>query len=337
MEETQNSTPVETTEVQTPLESDKTSQPESQTPENADQEPVKNDVEAAENVEEGNEAKAQEPKEINWEQRAKENQASFTRVSQEKAELTKRIEELENQLKPKMVENGRINPKFEQKYTMSVDNEEFLAFDSLARELGPESRAEVEKLLREAQSLYNPSNKSAYNAKLNQVKDYFRSDIVETIALKKQELQGQMKEAFDKELAKERQERADKIAAEIGQIPELNDLLTPESKNYSEEVFGLVKTIFDLTGTVDTQGFLKAINAVKALGVKEYQANQQAEAERKKATVPSGETVLQKQASNEVTAEYATKNYQKCLDDFQKNGLSFKDAMAKVDAIIMKG
>ena len=205
------------------------------------QEPVKNEEVATENVEEGEKAKVQD-----WEKIAKDNQASFTRVSQEKAELAKKVAELENQLKPKIVENGKINPKFEQKYTMQVDKEEYLAFDNLARRLDPEQRAEVEKLLIEADRLYNPSNKSAYNAKLNQIKDYFRADIVEAIAVKKQELQGQIKSVFEKELARDRQERADKIAAEIEQIPELRELVAPESENYSKEVFGIVKTMLTL-------------------------------------------------------------------------------------------
>ena len=95
--------------------------------------------------------------------------------------------------------------------------------------------------------------------------------------------------------------------------------------------------MFDLTGGVDTKATTDAINKIKELGVKEYLAKQQAETEKQNATVPSGDTVLQKQASTDVTAEMAAKNYQKYIDDYMKKGLSFHDAMNKVDAIIMKG
>lgn len=332
MDET-NSTPAETTENQTPPEAETNSQPENQTPENAVQEPEKTEVETAENVEEGKEAEPKEPKEINWEQRAKENQASFTRVSQEKAELVKKVAELENQLKPKIVENGRINPEFEAKYTRQVDLEEYYAFDTLARQLDPEQRAEVEKLLLEADRLYNPSNKSAYNAKLNQVKDYFRSDIVEDIALKKQKLQGQMKQTFEAEIAKEKQQRANNIASQIEAVPELKNLVSPDSPNYTEEVFNIVKTMFDLTGNVDIQATTKAIEKIKEIGVKEHLAKIEADKTKEKATVPSGETVLQKQTSTLPTADEIRNTpglYTKLVKQFEGD-------QSKVDAILMKG
>jgi hypothetical protein len=172
---------------------------------------------------------------------------------------------------------------------------------------------------------------------MNQIKNYFRADIVEAIAVKKQELQGQIKSVFEKELAKDRQQRADKIASEIEQIPELRELVTPESENFSEEIFNVVKTMFDYTGTVDIKATTNAITKIKELGVKEYLAKQKAETEKQNAAVPSGETVLQKKASTDVTAEMAAKNYQKYIDDYMKKGLSFHDAMAKLDNIIMKG
>ena len=292
------------------------------------QKPESNETDVTENVEEGEKAKVQD-----WEKIAKDNQASFTRVSQEKAELARKVAELENQLKPKIVENGKINPKFEQNYTMQVDREEYLAFDSLARRLEPEQRAEVEKLLLEADRLYNPSNKSAYNAKLNQIKDYFRSDIVEAIAVKKQELQGQMKSAFDAELAKDKQQRANDIAGKIEAVPELNNLVNPDSPNFSEDVFNIVRTMFDLTGKVDIQATTKAIEKIKELGVKEHLAKLEADKTKQNATVPSGETVLQKSASGLPTGE----EIRNTPGLYTKLVKQFKGDQSKVDAILMKG
>lgn len=334
MEETQNSTTTETTENQTIQEPANDVQPENQTTEQTDNEPDKTDVDVTENVEEGEKPK-EEPK--NWEKIAKDNQASFTKISQEKAELTKRIEELESRLKPKIVEDGKINPDFEKRYKMDIDNQEYLAFDNLARRLDAEPRAEVERLLLEAKSLYNPYNMSAYNAKLNQIKDYFRSDIVEAIAVQKQQLQSQMRTAFDNEIAKYKEQRANVVAEAIKNTPEIRDLVTADSENYSSDVFNIVNTVFELTGNVDIEGTKNAITKIKELGVKEYLAKQKAETQKQNATVPSGDTVLQENASPKVTAETVSKNYQKYLDDYMKKGLSFKEAMDKVDAIIMKG
>lgn len=325
MEET-ISTPVETSTEQTPLETANTPQPEeTQTPEETVQEPAKSE-ETAENVEEG-----QQPEKIDWEKRAKDQQANFTRVSQEKAELTKRIEELENRLKPKIVEDGKINPDFEKRYKMDIDYQEYLAFDNLSRRLEPEPRAEVEKLLLEANTLYNPNNNSAYNAKLNQIKDYFRSDIVEAIAVQKQQLQGQLKTAFDNEIAKYKEQRANVVAEAIRNTPEIRDLVTADSENYSKDVFDIVNTVFELTGNVDIEGTKNAITKIKELGVKEYLAKQNAEAQKEKATVPSGDTVLQKTVSTLPSAEELKNTpglYRKAVKKY---------GMDKVDAIIMKG
>lgn len=330
MEET-NSTPVETTTEQIPLEHVNNSQPEQnnvQTPENTEQEPAKAE-ETAEDVEEG-----QEPKEkIDWEKRAKDNQANFTRLSQEKAELTKKIEELESKLKPKVIQDGKINPEFEKRYQYDIDNQEYLAFDSLARQLDTEQRAEVEKLLLEARALYNPNNNQSYFAKLNQIKDYFRSDIVEAIAVQKRQLQSNIKSEFEKELAKDKQQRADKVAAAIEQVPEIKDLVVAESENYTPEVFNIVKTMFDLTGDVDIEGTKNAITKIKELGVKEYLAREQASAQKQNATVPSGDTVLQKNVSTLPTAE----EIRNTPGLYTKLVKQFKGDMSKVDAILAKG
>ena len=326
MEET-ISTTTETTENQTIQEHVDDVQPENQTTEQTDIEPDKTDVEVTEDAEEGEKSK-EEPK--NWEKIAKDNQASFTKVSQEKAELTKKIEELESRLKPKVVEDGKINPDFEKRYKLDIDNQEYLAFDSLARRLEPEPRAEVEKLLLEAKSLYNPNNNSAYNAKLNQIKDYFRSDIVEAIAIQKQQMQNQLKTAFDNELAKYKEQRANVVAEAIKNTPEIRDLVTADSKNYSSDVFNIVNTVFELTGNVDIEGTKNAIIKIKELGVKEYLAQQQAEAQKQNATVPSGDTVLQKTGTTLPTRDELLdpETYRKAVKKF---------GMDKVDAVIVKG
>lgn len=307
---------------------------ETQTTEEVTQEPETTETETTAETDEGE-------KVTDWEKIAKDNQASFTKISQEKAELTKRIEELENQLKPKIVENGKISAEYEQNYRFDVDNQEFIAYQNLSRQLEPEQRAEAESLLNDAQRLYNPKNNRAYESKMAEVKDYFRSDIVEQIATEKQNLLSQMKSKFDEAIQADKQEKANKVAQAIEQVPELNELVQPDSENYSPEVFGIVKTMFDYTGGVDIESTQKAISKIKELGVKEYLAKQNAETQKAQANVPTGETVVQKQASGLPTAEELRTNsglYLKTVNklggkDYQKR----QEVMAKLDAIITKG
>lgn len=279
------------------------------------------------------ETESQEPKvkEVkNWEQIAKDNQASFTRVSQEKAELVKRIEDLESKT-PKLVQEGKINPEFEQKYKFDVDNQEFLAYDNLARQLEPETRQTVENLLNEARRLYNPTNNRAYESKLAEIKDYFRSDLVEQIAIAKQAKLSEMKGKFNQAIQADKQEKANMIAQAIENVPELKELLYQESENYSPEVFGIVKTMFDYTGGVDLDATQKAISKIKDLGVKEYLAKQTAEKEKAQANVPTGETVVQKQSTGIPTRDEMIANpsiYEKAVKKF---------GAEKVDDVIMKG
>lgn len=329
MEETVTTT-VETPEVQTTPETS-----ENQTIENeqtldqvqGDEITQPDDVQESENVEEETtetETVQEPPKD--WEKIAKDNQASFTKVSQELAELKKQIANN----KPKMVQEGKINPEFEQQYRFEVDNREYLAYDNLARQLEPEQRAVVENLLREAQRLYNPKNTNAYEQKMSQVKDYFRSDLVESIAKEKLELLSQVKEKFDSELLADKQERARQATQAIENVPEVNELVNPDSENYSQEVFDIVKAMFDYTGKIDVESTSKAIKAIKDLAVKEYIAKQKAEAEKAKANVPTGTNVVQNQGDSMPPAEELLKPevYRKAVEKY---------GMDVVDAAIMKG
>ena len=323
----------ETVEQTTP-DTEVTQPVETQTTEETVQEPETTETETTVETDEGEMV-------TDWEKIAKDNQASFTKISQEKAELTKRIEELENQLKPKIVQEGKINPEYEQKYRFDVDNQEFIAYERLCSQLDAEQREQAESLLREAQRLYNPKNNRAYESKMAEVKDYFRSDIVEQIATEKQNLLGQMKGKFDAAILADKQEKANKVAAAIEQVPELNELVAPDSENYSPEVFGIVKTMFDYTGGLDIESTQKAISKIKELGVKEYLAKQNAETQKAQANVPTGETVVQKQASGLPTADELRTNNGLYLKTVEKLGgkdqLKRQEVMNKLDAILMKG
>lgn len=326
MEETVTTTVETVSEQTTPdvVENQTTETTETETQPDATQESETDAEETTETAEA--ETQTVEPTK-NWEQIAKDNQASFTRVSQELAELKKQVAAQ----KPQLVQEGKINPEFEQQYKFDVDNKEFLAFDGLARQLEPETRAVVENLLNEARRLYNPNNNRAYESKMAQIKDYFRSDIVEQIALEKQNLIGKMKGEFERALQADKQERANRIAERIEQVPELNELVQESSENYSPEVLGIIKQMFDYAGDIDIESTTKAISKIKELGVKEYLAKQNAEKAKAQANVPTGEQVVQKQSTGIPTRDELLADPSLYAKAAKKYG------MEKVDAVIMKG
>lgn len=259
----------------------------------------------------------------NWEQIAKDNQASFTRVSQELAELKKQM--AQNQ--PKYVdEKGKITTEYEQQYRFNLDNQEFLTYDQLSRSLAPETREVVEDLLREAKNLYNPNDKTAYEQKMNEIENYFDSRLVKKITLDKQKLENQMQSEFDRLTQEHKTQKSKEIAEMVEQSEDLKALLYQESENYSPEVFGIVKQMFDLTGGVDLGVINKAVSSIKALGVKEHLAQQKANAEKQKASVPTGQAVQVN--TQPLTRDYAVNNYTEAVKKY---------GMEKVDEIIMKG
>ena len=318
MEET-ISTPTESTQEQTPLDVAENSQPvEEQTPENANQELV-NDENVAEIAE-----KVEQPKEqINWEKRAKDNQAEFTRVSQELAELKKQM--AQNQ--PKYVDDkGKITPEYQQNRQREIDLAEFTDYYNYSRHLGEEERLAVEQLLAKADRVYNPADKTAYEQIMNQVENYFDSRLVKQISLNKKEKENNMQADFDKMTQEHRLQKSREFASLVEQSEDLKALLYEESENYSPEVFGIAKQMFDLTGGIDFDVFNKAVSSIKALGVKEYLAQQKANAEKQKASVPTGQAVQVN--TQPLTRNYAVNNYAEAVKKY---------GMDKVDEIIMKG
>ena len=314
MEETITTTSEESTEQTTPVVEEEKTQPEEQTIEKTEtQEPETTETETV----------IEKPA-TDWEKIAKDNQASYTRVSQELAQLKKQIEEN----KPKAVdERGKITAEYEQNYRFELDNREFLTYDNYARQLPVDEREEVESLLLEAKRLYNPNNKTAYNQKMAEVKNHFDSNLVVQIALDKQNLESQMQSEFDRLTNEYKQNKSREIAELVEQSNDLKALLYQESENYSPETFGIIKQMFDLTGGVDLDMTQKAIASIKALGVKEYLASQKVQTEKAKANVPTGETVAKDEGSS-ITRDYAVKNYQEAVKKY---------GMEKVDEIIMKG
>lgn len=259
----------------------------------------------------------------NWEQIAKDNQASFTRVSQELAELKKQM--AQNQ--PKYVDDkGKITPEYQQKRQKEIDLAEFTDYYNYSRHLGEEERLAVEELLAKADRAYNPADKTAYEQIMNQVENYFDSRLVKQISLNKKEKENNMQADFDKMTQEHRLQKSREFASLVEQSEDLKALLYQESENYSPEVFGIAKQMLDLTGSIDFDVFNKAVSSIKALGVKEHLAQQKANAEKQKASVPTGQAVQVN--TQPLTREYAVNNYTEAVKKY---------GMDKVDEIIMKG
>lgn len=277
------------------------------------------DSDSTETVEE-TETKA----EPDWKNSYKELQSSFTRQSQELAELKKQLQD--NQ--PRYVdEKGKVTPEYEQQYRRQIDTEEFQAYFNYSRYLDNDSRVEVERLLTEAEKVYNPVNKTAFNQKMLEVKNYFNSDIVEQIALNKRSRESEMQSEFDKRVMEHRQKKSQQVAEFVEQSSDLKALLYQDSENYSPETFSIVHQLFDYTGgNLDIAMTQKAIESIKALGVKEHLAQQKANAEKQKANVPTGQAVQVN--TQPLTRDYAVNNYTEAVKKY---------GMEKVDEIIMKG
>lgn len=313
--------PVEPQTIETAPAETETKTADDVQPAKTEQEPEKTSVET-------------ETKTQDWEKIAKDNQASFTKVSQEKAELAKKIEELEQKLsgKPKIVDDkGKMTPEFERNYKFQADNREFLAYDNLSRQLDHETRDIVEGLLNEAKALYNPNNKNAYNLKMKEIKDYFTSDIVEQIALDRKNFENQMTSEFDKALAEDRQKRAVEVETKVAASEVLKPLLHKDSESYSEDTFAIIKQMFDLTGGVDVNLAERAVKSIKELAVKEYLANESAKKEAEMASVPTATAPMANVETGLPTREQLVSNKGLYREAVKKYG------MEKIDAIVMKG
>ena len=136
-----------------------------------------------------------------------------------------------------------------------------------------------------------------------------------------------MQSEFDRLTQEHKTQKSKEIAEMVEQSEDLKALLYQESENYSPEVFGIVKQMFDLAGGVDLDVINKAVSSIKALGVKEHLAQQKANAEKQKATVPTGQAV--NAGGEPLTAEYVRQNYVKIY----KAG----HTQEELDRIIMKG
>lgn len=337
------STPVETADVDTsvtsaPVETDTTETVTEPTqPTETAETTTETDVQAPEPTQEEKLYAGKYKSIEDLEKGYKEAEKSFNRV----AELEKQIKAYEEKQPKYVTDDGKFNPEIKAKYDREIDNREFLTYAEYARSLDAEARDDVERLLSEAQRLYNPQNKQAYLNKLNEAKNYFNAQTIESIAAAKRNLEAQAQSEMTKYVNAERSKQANACADKIRQTPELFSLVNKESPDFSPEVLGMVEAIFDVYGDVDIPQTMKAINTIKELGVKEYVAKQEFEKTKAQANIAQGNNVTtQKTSSFPTRAELINDPtlYEKTINKMAGNDFAKKTEIErKLDEIIMKG
>lgn len=263
----------------------------------------------------GTDEKVEQPKEtVNYEQRYKDLQAEYTKGQQRIAELEKQIPQ-QAQI---VDEQGQINPLFEQRFNHELNNRGFSTYQAYAMQIeDTEDRNSAINKLNEANIHYANGNISAYNSCMNEVKQYFNPQLVEQIAEQKAIMKAQKGEYINQAVYQQRMTAGANLEAELKQNTEVWELVNPDSENYSQDVFNVVKQMFDSFGSIDTTALTNVIKAIETNGVRKFRANLEAqktaEMNKQKSDIPLGEGVaIGSGSSADInTKEYWDKYYSK--------------------------
>lgn len=220
---------------------------------------------------------------IDYEKSYKELQAEYTRKTQELSDLRKKYQ-------PQIIdESGKPTSKFEENFNYQLDDFEFSSYLNYARRLDAETRDFVEEKLAEAERFYVNGNKNAYRQLLNEVKAQCDPEFIERVTEQKGIYKSQKQEYIDKAVREQRVQNANSVAAEIENSPELFNLVNPESKSFSQPVYDVIESLFNVTGGVDVKLATEAINAIKEQAVNEYKASIAINNQKQQANVVTGE------------------------------------------------
>ncbi|MCQ2975122.1 MAG: hypothetical protein MJ211_10000 [Bacteroidales bacterium] len=231
---------------------------------------------------------------VDYEKQYKELQAEYTRKSQEFADFKR-------QHQPQVVdESGKPTSQFEQRFEYDLTNYEFSSYKNLSRYLDVDDRQEVESLLDRANNCYIRGDKRNYDALLNEVKEHFNPQYIEAITEQKALYKAQKQQYINNAVNEQRQASSIRVAQEVEKVPELNNLINPDSANYSQPVFDVMHQLFNLTGGLDVNMATNAIKAIKEVAIKEYQATQAIEKQKRQAGVLSGDNA-QTQSQGELS------------------------------------
>ena len=331
-DDTEISTPVETSDVTTSTEAPEVS-------ETADVEVAEEETQTAET--ETEETQAEEPAEEKLyagkyksieelEKGYQEAQKTLTQNLQIKAkydELLKKQEQQEALRLEKARELGYSNVK-DAEIDRQVDLAEYNEFSNALRMVDPDYQAQVYQYLNN----YFQTGDTSY---LNEAKRYYPSDFLERVAVGKVEMKNKLKAQYDAEI----RAKADKATAELAQTLKtdyaefLSDAADNKGKAQALKSFcdaNFIQSKEDMDVFV---GIYKQIaDYERAAAIKEYEAQKAIEETKQKATIQTDNVGVGLNADEEMPTADAMREdsslYRKAVKKF---------GMEKVDKVLMKG
>lgn len=290
-DETEISTPVETSDVTTSTDTPEVS-------ETAEVE-VTDDTQTAETETQGEGGTAPETEKLyagkyksieELEKGYQEAQKTLTQNLQIKAkydELLKKQEQQEARLLQKAQEQG-YNTVNDQQIAQRVAQAELNEFVNALRTVEPDAQLQVQQYLND----YYQTGDIRY---LNEAKRYYPSDFLERVAVGKLQMQNNLKAQFEKET----REKAQKADEELAQTlrTDYSDFIETvkgnESMSKALEMFcnaGFIQSKDDMEVF---KGIIDGITAsVKDQAIKEYEAQKSIDAEKAKAVIETGNAGL---------------------------------------------
>lgn len=244
----------------------------------------------------GTDETQEQPKEeapsIDYEKSYKELQKAYTQGQQRIAELEKQMPQ-----QPQIVnERGKVNPQYEQQFYFNLSRGELVEYKNLSFKIEDTQDKELaqEALNKAEQCLYS-GNIQGFEANMIEAKTYFNPAYIDKISILKAQAIANKDNTINQAIQEQKKQALNALETELRQNQEVWELVDPQSPNYSEDVFGVVKEYFDSFGGVDTNRLASFIKAIEANGVRKYTANLEAqktaEMNKQKASITGGDNV----------------------------------------------
>lgn len=345
--ETTISTPVETATSDTSASEVSTTETTSQTEPESNVETAENETQATETNEGTEPTQPTEPEKLyankyksveELEKGYAEAQKTLTQNAQfkQKYEELLKQQEARQAIELEKVKQQGFNSVEERQIAYNADLAEYQAFVNSIDAVGLDNAADVQQLL---QNYYSTGNK----AYLEEAKRYYPSNLLETIAINKADFINQSKNDLAKQQqtkARQQKQEQEKQLAEVIKADYadfLSDLDNNKGKSaWLEAACNLeyIQSKEDMDKFVEMYSDMAKYEREQA--IKEYEAKKVIDETKNKASIGT-DGVSNNTTEPIPNAEMVSKNYQKYIDEYMSKGLSFAEAMKKVDEIIMKG
>lgn len=327
-EETLNSTPAQTVDVDTSSsvepETVKTVDDTSIEEPTSKNEAAENDVNSTEKSERlyANKYKSVEDLEKGYNEAQKfvTKASEFEKKYNELIEAQKQNEQKAMQEQLLQAQRQGFNTVNDQQIAQKTAVAEFEYYANNINTINPEYFNEVRSNLLQ----YYQTGNTTY---LNEAKKYFPSDFIERVAIQKQALENQLKSEYKQQErmaldAKER-ELAEVLKADFSEF--LSDLKENQGKSKALEAFcntGLIQTKEDMQVFQDIYSLIE--NTAKENAVKEYLANQAIEEAKNKAQIQGNNSIeinSNDMPSIEALEKMSREDYSKAVDKWGLNAL----------------